>query len=156
MNKKLIATLLSALLMAGFASAQEQTTTAPAATTSSPEAVTTTAGTPSTTPDSCCKPQDKSSCAMDKSCEKDMACDKGMMKKSCHDVLTKEERHRFCAAKTAAIAANPALGGKGNKRALCEAICKQDPSMEPIMMKLKKHCEEMRKKMAKTTPVSTN
>jgi hypothetical protein len=149
MNKKLITTLLATFLLTGFAVAQEQTATAPAATTTAPAVTTPTSS--ATTDGSCCATEKKNTCHMEKPCTKDVACDKWTIKKSCHDVLTKDERHRFCCAKAAAIAANPALAekGKGHKKALCEAICKQDPSMKPIMEKLKKHCEEMRKQMKK-------
>ena len=78
------------------------------------------------------------------------------MKKCCRTVLTEEERHRFCAAKAAAIAANPSLAKKGNKHALCDAIVKQDPTMEPILAKLKKHCEQMRQKCQTQSSCKSN
>ena len=141
MKKRLTIILFSALVMTGITLAQEQTAP-PAATT----VVSQTA--PSTT-DSCCTTEKKSTCAIDKPCTKKTCCDKWSMKKSCHDVLTEEERHRFCATKASVIAENPTLGTKGHKKELCDAICKKDPSMSPIMEKLKKHCEEMYKKIKK-------
>lgn len=128
--------------MTGFAFAQEQTS-APATSTevAAPE------------PNSCCAASEsKSTCTIDKPC----ISEKCSSKKSCHDVLTKEERHCFCVAKAAAIAANPSLGGKGHKKELCETICKENPSMKPIVEKLKKHYEEMHKKLKKapSAPVS--
>ncbi len=120
MNKK-IATILASLLMAGFASAQEQATTPAAA---APAA-----------------------CDTKGSCTADATCTKAQMKKCCHSVLTPEERHRFCTAKANVLAANPSLANKGQKHALCDAILKEDPSMKPILDKLKKHCEQEHKKM---------
>lgn len=109
--------------MAGFAMAQEQTTTT---TTVAP------ADTPAAAVSNCSPKNDCNRC--------------------CNTVLTKEERERFCAAKAAAIAADPTLADKKNKRALCQAIVKKDPSMQPIVMKLKKHCDETRmKKMIHST-----
>ena len=134
MNKKITA-VLAALFMTGIVSAQVQTTT--------PE-------TPACPPNACapaaCTPQ---ACAPNTACASTTACTTGttcteMPMKKCHRVLTKEERHRFCVAKSAAIAKNPALAEKCNKHALCEAIVKEDPSMIPILEKLKKHCAQMR------------
>lgn len=124
MNKSLLSTLLASLIMAGFATAQ--TTEASA--------------TPAATADKCCKEDGKQQCP-----EPKKTC--GSKK---HDVLTKEERHRFCCAKEAALAANPSLVGKKGpaaKRALCDAILKADPTMKPIMDKLKQHWKETHKGM---------
>ena len=142
MKKRFSIILFSALVTAGITLAQEQTTP-PAATTVVSQAA------PSSTTDSCCTTEKKSTCAIDKPCTKEMCCNKWSMKKSCHDVLTEEERHRFCATKASVIAENPTLRTKGHKKELCEAICNKDPSMKPIMEKLKKHCEEMHKRMKK-------
>lgn len=79
---------------------------------------------------SCSGPKD---CPMDK----DSSC--------AYKVLTKEECQRFCKAKAAAIAKDPSLAKPENKRKLCCAIVKADPSMKPICMKLKKNCRKMRK-----------
>ncbi|MFZ4115729.1 MAG: hypothetical protein ACOYK6_03275 [Chthoniobacterales bacterium] len=148
MNKKLTVTLIATLLMTGFALAQEQSSTASAVVASTPSS----AAAPT---DSCCSAEKKSTCTMEKPCVKDAACEKWTEKKSCHEVLTKEERHQFCAAKAAAIAADPSLAGKGHKKELCEAICKQDPSMKPVMEKLRKHCEEWKKwKKGTASPAS--
>lgn len=126
MNKK-VATILASLLVAGFASAQEQTTT-PAVTA----------------------PAAQAACEAKGSCTTDAACTKAEMKKCCRNVLTPDERHRFCAVKAKVLAANPALAGKGQKHALCDAILKEDPSMKPILDKLKQHCEQEHKKMGAT------
>jgi len=74
-----------------------------------------------------------SDCAMDKS----PCCP--------YKVLTKEECHRFCKAKAAAIAKDPSLAQPENKCKLCRAIVKADPSMKPICMKLRKNCRKMKK-----------
>ncbi len=138
MNKK-IATILASLLMAGFASAQEQVATTPAA--AAPAVVTASAA--------------QVACEAKGSCTADAACTKAEMKKCCHNVLTPDERHRFCAAKAKVIAANPALASKGQKHALCDAILKEDPSMKPILDKLKKYCEQEHKKgVAITAPAA--
>lgn len=74
--------------------------------------------------------------------------DNASHQKHLHDVLTKEERHRFCCAKEAALAENPSLVGQKNiacKRALCQAIVKKDPTMQPIIDKLKNHWRETHK-----------
>lgn len=129
MNKK-IATILASLLIAGFASAQEQATTpAPAAVTAPPATA---------------------ACDTKGSCTTDAACTKAQLKNCYHNVLTPDERHRFCAAKAKALAANPSLANKGQKHALCDAILKEDSSMEPILTKLKKHCEQEHKKLGAT------
>ena len=148
MNIKFRTTLLAALVMSGFSFAQENQATQTALSNKVQ------AETLST--DSCCSSGTTSTCTIQKPCSHDMACEKGNMKKCCASILTKEERHRFCCAKAAVIAANPALGGKGHKKELCDAICKEDPSMKPIMEKLKKHCEEMhhKKNPVPTTPAS--
>ena len=118
MNKKILATLVSTLFMTGFVSAQTQTTTN---------------ATPAATPACCDKPSSEQKC----------------LKKNCgHDVLTKEERHRFCCAKAAALAENPSLVGQKSiaaKRALSQAIVKKDPTMQPIIEKLKQHWRETHK-----------
>ncbi|KAB2644689.1 MAG: hypothetical protein DVB29_01300 [Verrucomicrobia bacterium] len=148
MNKRLSTILLAALLMTGFTVAQEQTAPSPTTAAISNPVTSTT--------NSCCGTDNKSACTMEKPCTKEMACDKWTMKKSCHDVLTKEERHRFCTTKAAVIAENPTLGTKGHKKELCDAICTKDPSMKPIMEKLKKHCQEMHQKMKlKTSPAGS-
>lgn len=140
MNKKL-AILLSSLLLGGFASAQEQA--APA--TAMPAAA------------AACEA--KGACATTTACKKTQAvctsatsaCAKEEVKKECcHNVLTPEERHRFCEVKNKVIAANPELAKKGQKHALCDAILKEDPSMKPILDKLREHCKQMNRKMGKT------
>ncbi len=60
-------------------------------------------------------------------------------------VLTKEECHRFCKAKAAAIAKDPSLAQPENKCKLCRAMVKADPSMRPICMKVRKYCRKMKK-----------
>lgn len=132
MNKQLFSTLLATLFMAGFVSAQTQTST-------------TAAPAPTAT---CCKETAKKDCP-----KPGMTC----TVKNDHDVLTKEERHRFCCAKQAALAANPSLVGKTGKackRSLCEAILKADPTMKPIMDKLKKHWMETHGKTGSTSAAS--
>lgn len=78
------------------------------------------------------------------------ASDCAMDKSPCcpYKVLTKEECHRFCKAKAAAIAKDPSLAKPENKCKLCRAIVKADPSMKPICMKLRKNCRKMKHEAA--------
>ncbi len=141
MNINIISSIVASFILTGIALAEE-----PSSAPVTPAVPATAASSlNSAVSDTCCSADKKNSCTMDQPCTKDAACSHWTEKKSCHDVLTKEERHRVCAAKAAAIAADPSLAGKGHKKELCDAICKQDPSMKPIMEKLRKHCQEHRK-----------
>lgn len=160
MNKK-IAILFSSLLVAGFVLAQEQssssaaapattTTTvtesaAPAATAAAATATTETAA-PAAAPAASCEAKEKGTCMPQSKCAKTH------MKKCCHDVLTPQERHHFCEVKCKVVEANPSLKDRKKKHELCDAILKEDPSLKPVLDKLKKHCElEHQKKKAEST-----
>ncbi|HLB34868.1 MAG: hypothetical protein A3F67_03470 [Verrucomicrobia bacterium RIFCSPHIGHO2_12_FULL_41_10] len=109
MHKKLLATLLAAVLTTGVVSVKAEMHNTPVC-ASSPSACS-----------PCTKKRDNMCCA----------------------VLTKEERCRLHAAKAAAIAANPCLSKKRcGDPALRAAMIKQDPSVEPILDKIQKHCDQ--------------